>query len=121
MQCRISWAYTTVKQAILSCALWHITQPGGVAPLSPPGPGADAGHIAQFARQQQQQQQQQQAGSTATLASDAFVKEELTLQELTDLACMFSFGEGGQLSFVAYIYETSVCRSITVCSRMFLR
>jgi hypothetical protein len=70
-------------------ALREAAVAGGVAPLSPSGHGSVAGLRGQAGG----------SSSSGGALGDAFLREELSLQELTDLACMFSFADGGVLGF----------------------
>jgi hypothetical protein len=72
-------------------ALREAAVAGGVAPLSPSGHGGVAGLRGQAGGSS--------SSSGGSALGDAFLREELSLQELTDLACMFSFADGGVLGF----------------------
>ena len=72
----------------------NVVHTGGVAPLSPQF-GANSRSLNSNAQGSQFATAENQ-NSSPTI-NDAFMREELSLQELTDLACMFSFAESGKL------------------------
>ena len=78
-------------QALSCVSRTVLPHAGGVAPLSP-----QFGATRRSGGNSNQQGSQNATAEMQTTINDAFMREELSLQELTDLACMFSFAESGE-------------------------